>query len=264
MACKNIDRKLTAVSQTPCHAARLEDDSRSAHQALRERDHHLAQIRHLSAEVDDLTAEKAAGEGGRLFASREAAARISQAHAAQLEAQHTTDGAQQRIRSQEDELRELESSNKRLAEQAHRWREQLTQQASQLSGERTAHEDEVHALEGAIQTAEKAMQDKVALEQREAEAVRRQMEAQLMSTLSEMEHLRSEVRPTPVVQCLAGVQVQLMRLLKTAKHSRRQAQLLSSRSWARAGQKLQTTILCTLLNLHDELDAVCELTGSRF
>lgn len=70
-----------------------------------------------------------------------------------------------------------------------------------MSGERTSHADEVHALQGAIQTAEKAIQDKVVSEQREAEAVRQQLEAQVESTTSAMQHLRSEVWPGAWLVC---------------------------------------------------------------
>ena len=180
-----------------CASGRLEEESTGAKQALREREQHLAQVRHLTAEVSDLTAEKAAADSKRQHVSRDADTRISAAQAARLQADHACDTAVQRAQCLEDEVRQLDASNKRLAERASRSQEQLAQQAAQLTAERAAHEDEVRTLESAIAAAERATEEKVAHEQRDASASKRQLEDQLAAVTSEAEMLRSDVCHVP-------------------------------------------------------------------
>jgi hypothetical protein len=66
-------------------AAELEQAASSSRQALQEREHLLAQIRHLSTEVDDLTAAKAAAQSRKLQAVRDAEAQIAEFRTTQLE-----------------------------------------------------------------------------------------------------------------------------------------------------------------------------------
>ena len=174
-------------------AEKLQQEFTTAKQAIRDRDHHLTQIRHLTAEVGDVTAAKAAAESKLVHVESAGEERVRQARAAQLEAQHERDGATRRSQALEAELLQLEASNKRLAELASRSQEERAVLATQITSERATHEDEVRALEDAVARAERAAESKLEDEQRTAATCKQEYEEQIHRATNEMELIRSEV-----------------------------------------------------------------------
>ena len=185
-------RKL-ALSCVKRHTERMEADIKGAQQARREHEHHLARIRHLTAEVDDLTAANAAADSRRLQTARDADSRVAAVRTAQLEAQQSLDGKVQRIAMLERELQQLESSHARLAESAQRSEAAVQQQAARLDTERSAHREEVAALEAALHEADSTAQQQLAGARTEWDRERKQMEVSLASAQSDAEKMRGEV-----------------------------------------------------------------------
>ena len=175
----------------------LDAASKAARQAMQEREHHLADIRHLRTEVDDLAADKAAAEKRCAQAVHAAEARAAVAQAAQLEAQHLLEGAHARRRALEGEVSQLDVSGRRLAEQVHACRREVSQQAARAEAERAAHADEARAWDAAAREAAARAEEQRAEVAAEARATERRLEAQIAAAQADLEHLRREVCTLP-------------------------------------------------------------------
>jgi chromosome segregation ATPase len=186
-------------------AVELEQAAASSRQALQEREHLLTQIRHLSTEVDDLTAAKASAESRKLQAVRDADIHIVDARTAQLEAQRRLTSASQRVHALEGELRQADAVSQRLSEQIQSSRQEMHAQAARHQSEQLVHTEQVKALETAVEDGEAQRVAQLQEARAEAEVCERQLEEQVALARGDAERLRAEVRFTFCVSLICHI-----------------------------------------------------------